>query len=535
MKISAYLGFALLSVLCTVNLAFAQHDPYFATGHSTIVHLFEWKWNDIADECERFLGPKGYGGVQLSPVNENIIIRLDDGSRPWWERYQPISYKLDTRSGSEAEFLDMSRRCNAVGVRLYVDIIINHMGATQPVEPAIGTGGSTAIPSDRQFPVVPYGWPDFNTPCAINDWNNPIEIRNCELVGLHDLNQGVPWVRDRVVDFLNHLIELGVAGFRVDAAKHMWPADLEVIFGRLNNLNTAYGFAPDSRAFLAQEVIDMGSHEAVRKYEYIHLGTVTEFMYSHYLGRAFSGGDALRWLSNFGDAWGLLSSRDAFVFVDNHDNQRGHDGILTHMQPKPYKMATAFAAAYPYGQLRIMSSFAFTSFDQGPPSDGQGNLLSPVITADNTCDGGWVCEHRWRQIYSMIHFRNLAWGTPIEHWWDNGNNQIAFARGNVGFVAFNLEPFDMNVILQTGLPAGIYCDVISGARVGENCTGLRVIVEPTGYASISIQANAEDGVIAIHSEVGFIEKYLITDGNVWIFDGQNDLQFSFSLDSEPNE
>ncbi|XP_053668213.1 alpha-amylase A-like [Anopheles marshallii] len=484
-----------------------QHDPHFVPGHSTIVHLFEWKWNDIADECERFLGPKGYGGVQLSPVNENIIIRLDDGSRPWWERYQPISYKLDTRSGTEAQFAEMSRRCNAAGVRLYVDIIINHMGATQPVEPAIGTGGSTAIPSDRQFPAVPFGWPDFNAPCDINDWGNPVEIRNCELVGLHDLNQAEPWVRDRAVDFLNHLIELGVAGFRVDAAKHMWPADLEVIFGRLHNLNTAYGFAPGSRAFLAQEVIDMGSHEAVRKYEYTHLGTVTEFMYSHYLGRAFSGGDALRWLYNFGDAWGLLSSRDAFVFVDNHDNQRGHDGILTHKEPKPYKMATAFAAAYPYGQLRVMSSFAFTSFDQGPPADAQGNLLSPIINPDTTCGGGWVCEHRWRQIYSMIHFRNLAWGTPMQHWWDNGNNQIAFARGNVGFVAFNLEPYDMNVILQTGLPAGIYCDVISGSRVGETCTGLQVIVEPNGYASISIRANAEDGVIAIHSEVSVRGMY----------------------------
>lgn len=32
---------------------------------STIVHLFEWKWKDIADECERFLAPKGYGGVQV--------------------------------------------------------------------------------------------------------------------------------------------------------------------------------------------------------------------------------------------------------------------------------------------------------------------------------------------------------------------------------------------------------------------------------------------------------------------------------------
>ena len=50
---------------------------------------------------------------QVSPPNEHKVI----GGRPWWERYQPISYKLDSRSGSSGEFEDMVRRCNAVGVK----------------------------------------------------------------------------------------------------------------------------------------------------------------------------------------------------------------------------------------------------------------------------------------------------------------------------------------------------------------------------------------------------------------------------------
>lgn len=31
-----------------------------------IVHLFEWKFNDIARECREFLGPYGYHGVQVN-------------------------------------------------------------------------------------------------------------------------------------------------------------------------------------------------------------------------------------------------------------------------------------------------------------------------------------------------------------------------------------------------------------------------------------------------------------------------------------
>ena len=51
-------------------------------------------------------------------------------------------------------------------------------------------------------------------------------------------------------------INLGVAGFRVDACKHMWPGDLEVIYGGLPNLNIRSGFRAGARPFIAQEVID---------------------------------------------------------------------------------------------------------------------------------------------------------------------------------------------------------------------------------------------------------------------------------------
>lgn len=100
----------------TINRASEKRNfinPHFAKGHGGIVQLFEWKWSDIANECENFLSSHGFGGVQISPPNENTIIV----NRPWYERYQPISYLLKTRSGDESDFLDMTTRCNAVGVR----------------------------------------------------------------------------------------------------------------------------------------------------------------------------------------------------------------------------------------------------------------------------------------------------------------------------------------------------------------------------------------------------------------------------------
>ena len=100
------------------------------------------------------------------------------------------------------------------------------------------------------------------------------------------------------------------------------------------------------------------------------MGAVTEFRFSAEIGRVFRGNDRLAYLQNWGPDWGFIpNSEDAFVFVDNHDNQRGHgaggDNILTYKQPKQYKMAVAFMLAHPYGTTRVMSSFAFDDTDIG--------------------------------------------------------------------------------------------------------------------------------------------------------------------------
>lgn len=51
--------------LALISACYAQYDTNMWGDRNTMVHLFEWKWNDIADECERFLQHKGYGGVQV--------------------------------------------------------------------------------------------------------------------------------------------------------------------------------------------------------------------------------------------------------------------------------------------------------------------------------------------------------------------------------------------------------------------------------------------------------------------------------------
>lgn len=37
----------------------------------------------------------------------------------------------------------------------------------------------------------------------------------------------------------------------------------------------------------------------------------------------------------------------------------------------------------------------------------------------------------------MVGFRKAVEGTALTNWWDNQSNQIAFCRGDKGFIAIN--------------------------------------------------------------------------------------------------
>ena len=58
----------------------------------------------------------------------------------------------------------------------------------------------------------------------------------------------------------------------------------------------------------------------------------------------------------------------------------------------------------------------------------------------------------------------------------------------------------LSATLQTGLPAGTYCDVISGDKSGNSCTGIQISVSSDGKAHFSISNSAEDPFIAIHAD-----------------------------------
>lgn len=496
-------GDGLLTLLPPLAGAGSPRPSAPAPAGGVFVHLFEWRWADIEKECA-FLAEKGYAAVQVSPPNEHVVPTADMGGVatndfPWWVRYQPVTHdvsKFTSRSGTWAEFKRMVEACQRQGVGIYVDAVINHMAAMEVGTPPRGTAGTeyNAYPAAERFYGTQYQADDFHPDCPIQSYGDRTQVQSCALASLPDLNTGKPDVQAEIRGYLQALLDAGVAGFRIDAGKHMAAGDVAAILRKAQQ-GASDGLRGDFYAFL--EVIDQSSAEPIRDWEYAAVADVTEFAYSAALGQAFDEGcrGSLSDLENRFAQPDMLPAAFAQVFADNHDNQRGHGSgaecLVDHRDGQVHVLANIFALAYPYGYPSVMSSYYW----QSNPRDNSGDSLGPPSTNDGgatwgpglgaetrpvygasqkagdapaNCSptfepGKWTCEHRRTAVANMVAFRRATAGQPVTNWQNIGaapTDHIAFGLGDVGFVAINRTAAAATTTYATALPDGVYCDVI---------------------------------------------------------------------------
>lgn len=444
-----------------------------AGGRGVIAQMFGWNWRSIGHECQATLGPLGYSAVQTSPPEEHSV--WPEKGFPWWQGYSAVSYRLDSRFGTRDELASMVRSCHESGVQVYIDAVINNMSALE----GCGVGSGLTPYCHELYPAVPYTERDFHhcgTPGnTVANLADRYQVFNCQSFNGADLATGDNSVRDRIAGYLNDLLSLGVDGFRVDSAKYIAPEDLAAIEQRLTR-----------PAYVYQEVI-YGWQEAVQPEEYLGTGAVMDLRYAGTLSAIFRQG-RLAGLRTFSSA---LPSDKSVVFVANHDTE--HQGsTLTYADGDRYTLANAFMLAWPYGRPKVLSGYAFNSYDEAPPSDPLGRAT------DAHCgDGHWLCEHAWPGIGSMVAFHRQVEGQPVVDWSDNGGNRIAFGRGSEGYLILNGEDFPAtDTTYQTSLPAGRYCDVMHGTVQAGTCTGPTYQIDNAGLLHTDL---APQSGIALHT------------------------------------
>ncbi|XP_006456377.1 hypothetical protein AGABI2DRAFT_211295 [Agaricus bisporus var. bisporus H97] len=435
---------------------------------NVIIQLFEWNWDSVAAECRNFIGPHGYGFVQVSPPQEHIT-----GSQ-WWTDYQPVSYTLTSKRGNRSQFQNMINACHSAGVGVIVDTIFNHMAG---IDSGSGVGGSSF--SHYNYPGI-YQVQDFHH-CGfhpsddIENFSNRQEVQTCELVNLADLATDTEYVRGRLAQYGNDLLSLGVDGMRLDAAKHISAGDLSNILGRLSR-----------RPYISQEVI-FGGGEPIQPSEYTGNGDVQEFRYTTTIRDAFSGG-GISSLQNL-DNRGWVAGNRANVFVANHDTERNGGSLRYDSSSNTYITATIFSLAHPYGTPTIISSYNIPNNDAGAPNGGSGSC--------STTGGanGWLCQHRFVAITGMVGFRNNVGSATLNNWVSPQSQQIAFGRGSLGYVAINNGNSQWSSTFTTSLPDGTYCDVIRGTVSNGRCSGPSYTVSGGRFTATVLARDA----IAIHT------------------------------------
>lgn len=462
---------ALVGGLCGALVTPSDADRVLPPGtpaHDVIANLFEWNWDSVASECTNVLGPGGYGAVQVAPPEESISLPGNTPPHPWWEVYQPVSYRLTSRMGNRSQFAAMVTACHRAGVKVYADVVLNHMTSQSS-----GTGYGRSTVSDKYTYPNLYSYGDFHhaSDCpspdgGVDDYNSQTQVQECELLGLADLRTESDRVRGTEANFLNDLISLGVDGFRVDAAKHINDRDIAGIESSLAN-----------SVYVYQEIMPGG---AVNPPMYEGTGDILEFTYGQKLKAQFQGN--ISNLQTFGQSWGLEPSASSVTFVDNHDTDR-NGSTLSYKDGSTYILANIFHLAWGYGTPQVYSSFVFSSNDQSPPASSEG-----AVTDTNCSTGAWSCIDRQQAIVGMVGWHNAVSGTLVAHWWSDGSNAIAFSRGARGFVAINNGNSTMSRTFTTGLPAGRYCDVVHGRYAGGSCRGPTVIVDGSGRATVRIAA-----------------------------------------------
>ncbi|GAA1686963.1 carbohydrate-binding module family 20 domain-containing protein [Microcella alkalica] len=468
----------------TLGLAACSPAPSFpepADRRDAGILMFQWTWDAIAAECPT-LGEIGLDWVLTSPPQEHVV------GPQWWVAYQPVSHRIESRLGSREQFAAMVESCGEAGVDIVADAVINHMSGQD--DPGVGWAGSEY--DHYSYPGL-FAPEDFHrcteSPTGdIIDYRDRDEVQRCELVNLADLATGTDGVRERLRAYLDDLLSLGVAGFRIDAAKHMPPEDIAAIVDGLPEGTRIY-----------QEVI-RGQGEPIQPEEYAEAGPVWEFSYARTLTSMVES----RFLNpdvRFGPEGRTLPSERAISFVDNHDTERNGE-TLSYKDGEAYALATAFLLAHPYGTPQLTSGYAFEGRDAGAPADGEGRVVdascadAPRGPQPRYEPGTWVCPHNWDLVRGLLVFRAAVGDAPLTDATEFEARELrsvsGFGRGAYGFVAFNAGATSATATFGTSLVPGRYTDAVSGAVIEVDGDG-RFTAEVPGL-----------GVIALH--VGAVER-----------------------------
>ncbi len=170
-----------------------------------ILSLFDCPLKDITNVIP-IIKEQGFDVVQISPLQET----KPEGKEWWWNLYQPINFEIGNRIGSKEDLVELCNVANQYGVFVVAETVVNHLASEN--------NKGSLVPHPLVDKDLLYNDDCWKEKIQINDWYSRYQVINY-CMGLPGLNPKNKLVQEKVINMLNEYIDLGVHGFRFDAAK----------------------------------------------------------------------------------------------------------------------------------------------------------------------------------------------------------------------------------------------------------------------------------------------------------------------------
>ncbi|MGR5230777.1 alpha-amylase family protein [Vibrio rotiferianus] len=419
-----------------------------STGANVILHAFDWKYADIGQRAAE-ISELGYGSVLVSPPMKSAQ------DERWWQRYQPQDYRvIDNALGDTIDFKNMVEALDRVGVLVYADVVFNHMANEAHLRTDLQYPRQTVMDeyqqnADKYQGLVLFGdlskplfdENDFVEAFGIKDWKDKWQVQNGRITG-GPTDPGLPTLRvcEHVVAqqrlYLQALKQLGVKGFRIDAAKHMTLEHLKLVWTE--------DITHDVHIF-GEIITDGGATE--EEYELFlepylketRLGAYDFPLFST-ISKALKKSGSFKSLIDpycFGQA---LSNGRAITFAITHDIPN-NDVFLEHVMGEEEEW---LAYAYIMGRDGGVP-LVYTDLDPSGIKDSHGNPR-------------WQNSWRDPRMAKMIAFHNLTHGEPMRVV-EGNDDMLVLQRGDKGILVLNKSQRSQTLELPGN---ALVTDLISG-------------------------------------------------------------------------
>jgi alpha-amylase len=250
----------LLSCIITANAVTTEKNTSGATSTNStgtnynladsvddgvILQAWNWSYKNIEAKLEQ-LASLGYTTIQVSPPNtikaDTAGVKVYGSSdNAWWMFYQPAGFQLNQQAnnalGTKDELASLVKKAHTYGMKVIADAVINHLG-TNGDESASMLANKNTIDH-----VTPLAWTyakDIMEANAFHEffqmtykedanqysrYDSTYDLTRGATSNLPDLDTSKPVVQNAILNYFKECIDIGIDGFRIDAAKHIETPD----------------------------------------------------------------------------------------------------------------------------------------------------------------------------------------------------------------------------------------------------------------------------------------------------------------------